>query len=245
MMLKKKNSKIKKSIDFTEESVKLLDDYKEINEVSSYSDIVNFLIETFLGLNKNVKKTLWRASDLELKDFTRKLNNELPYEREENRKIENQYMKLIRFFNDGKEVEVDQRMKRIDIEDGYVIFPDDWLVVYNHNPINSKYAGVVEVKNGTEYNAPHFLFFSEKPINQLTENDIELIDKECSVIFPKYKDILRDYVPLIFDKEHKPINLDEHITSPIPGYFAIQEYNRSPYSTYPCGAMIFRYKKNE
>ena len=58
----------------------------------------------------------------------------MPYEREENKKIENQYIKLIRFFNDGKEVEMDQRMKRIDIEDGYVIFPDDWLVIYNNNP---------------------------------------------------------------------------------------------------------------
>ena len=63
MILKKRNSKIKKSIDFTDESVRLLDVYKEIHEISSYSDIVNFLVETFLGLNKDVKKTLLRACD--------------------------------------------------------------------------------------------------------------------------------------------------------------------------------------
>lgn len=244
MILKKRNSKIKKSIDFTDESVRLLDVYKEIHEISSYSDIVNFLVETFLGLNKDVKKTLLRACDLELKDFTNTLKNESPYERIENKKIENEYIKLLSFFNDGEELEVDHKIKRIDIEDGYVIFPDDWFVIYNNNPEKSRYVGVVEVKNGTEYNAPHFLFFSEKPINQLTEKDIMILDKECSLKFPKYKEILRDYVPLIFDKENKPINIEEHLASPIPGYFGIKEYDGYTYSSYPCGAMIFRNKKN-
>ncbi len=59
-------------------------------------------------------------------------------------------------------------------------------------------------------------------------------------IFPEYENILKDHIPLRFDENHKPINIKEHLKSPIPGYFAIFDYERDNDYSYPFGAMIFR-----
>lgn len=240
-MLKKKESKTKKSIDFTNESINLLEEYKTVYGMASYNEIINRLIETFIGLSPKIKKELAITCSSELRELDQSTMNELPYERLENQKIESQYNKLLYFFNEGQHITVQDAMQRIEIKDGYVICPNEWIVVCPQNAKSSRYVGVVEVKNGQDYGAPHFIFFSEKPINQMTDIDTNIIDEECCLKFPNYRKILKDNIPLKFDVNRKPINIKEHLSSPIPGYFTIPDYERNSYSSYPFGAMVFRY----
>lgn len=156
--------------------------------------------------------------------------------------IMRQYKELNEFFTDetsGNEYEYDSFMKRIEIEDGYVIIPDEWLVLCEDKAKNCRYVGVIEFKNGFKYNAPHIIFFSDKPIKKLTNQDEKNLHKLICFEFPKYKYIFDKYIPLVFGKDKKALNMDEHLKSPIPGAFGINEYGET--DVYPFGAMIFRY----
>ncbi|MGC5816111.1 hypothetical protein [Clostridium perfringens] len=129
-------------------------------------------------------------------------------------------------------------MKKIEIQNGYVIFPEDWIILNEYHAKNCEYARVIEVKNGTKYNSPHFLFFSTKPINELTNNDTKKLDEKCINMFSNYKKILNEYIPLKYDENGEMLNGNEHISGPIPGYFAILDYGLD-ISYYPLGAMVF------
>ncbi|GAA0106722.1 hypothetical protein UT300013_33460 [Paraclostridium sordellii] len=245
-MFNKKNDKVKKSIDFTKENMDLLDKYKSVYGFSSNNEIINYLINTFLDLEPGIKKSLGEFCNLEYKNLNDELINVEPFERIEKQNFQEQYKNLVRFFTNGNEPLTknldNNSMKRIEIEDGYVIIPDDWIVLNENEAKDCRYVGVVEVKNGSDYDAPHFIFFSRNPINELTDIDTDNIDKECCFKFPKYSEILEKKVHLRFDKNRKPINLDEHLKSPIPGYFGIQDQGNGNF--YPFGAMIFRYNNN-
>ena len=62
-------------------------------------------------------------------------------------------------------------MKTILLKNGYVQYPDEWVAVKNMDPIQCDYCGVVEVRNGNKYKCPHFVFFLDKPILKITDED--------------------------------------------------------------------------
>lgn len=237
-MFLKKEDKIKKSIDFTIDNIKLLNHYKmELN--LSHNEIVNSLIHILLGLDDSIKKKLTHTCLSEI-NLLEQPTPRGAYEQLRNNEIKEQYQHLIHFLNYGKELPVENCMKKIAIQDGYVIFPDDWVVLNISESSISNYVIVVEVKNGSEYNAPKFIYFTQKAPGTLTDYDCDLIDAECIMKFPAYQRILDDHISLMFDKNHNPINLKEANESPTPGYFFIQEYKKSSYNSYPYGAMIIR-----
>lgn len=141
--------------------------------------------------------------------------------------------------NKIKEASNDSKMKRIEISDGYVIVPDDWVILDENTAKGKYYVGVVQIKNGYKYDAPHFLFFSDIPISKLSENDINIIDDKCCKKWSKYKQILSDYTNPEYDKDRNIINLKKYSECPIPEYFNIPDSD-DLYNNFPCGAKVYR-----
>ena len=129
-------------------------------------------------------------------------------------------------------------MKTVKTNDGYVSIPDEWIVITNQSPQDSQYVGVVEIRGGDAYNAPHFIFFSSTPIYDLTNEDKNLIINCCTNAYPRLENILAEHIPLQFDENKKITNGASWQRSPLAGCFDIPEFGTR--DSYPYGAMIIR-----
>lgn len=129
-------------------------------------------------------------------------------------------------------------MNKMKIMNGYVVFPANWIVLNYQQPNNACYAGVVEVRNGIKYNIPHFIFFSKKPIFELTAEEVNLIIECCIIKYPHLSDVLSLYVPRIYDENNQIINELEWYQSPEACCFEIPDCGTR--DTYVFDAMIVR-----
>lgn len=129
-------------------------------------------------------------------------------------------------------------MKELEINDGYLHIPDEWIIINNRCPQDSHYVGVVEIRNGEAYNAPHFVFFSVKPIIELTAAEESVIIDCCIDTYPALAGILDQHVPLQFHKNGKIMNGVEWLRSPLAGCFVLPECDSI--SSFLYDAMIIR-----
>ena len=242
-------------------SVKVIICIQSLNALKDkYKDIFNVIVNSCKFISS--KKLIEYSGDLRIR-FPKSLHRELAIRAEIEGVSLNQYVvyllskgiglskkeiwvnninEILRNRNKkNKKVNDDSKMKRIEILDGYVTCPKEWVILDENTAKKKYYVGVVEIKNGSKYNAPHFLFFSDIPISQLNENDINLIDNKCYEKWNKYKQVLNDYVKPEYDKNRNITNFKEYSECPVPGYFDIPESDNL-YSSFPCGAKIFRYK---
>ena len=97
-MIDKKDEKVKKSIDFTSKNIKKLDKSKDIYKFSSNSEVVNSLINLFLGLEPSVKNSLATICKSEYERLNIESINSEPFEWIEKQKIQKQYRDLMEFF---------------------------------------------------------------------------------------------------------------------------------------------------
>lgn len=235
----KKPDKKKISIDFTEENYKIITEFaKKFNE--SNSSIVNYLISHFLPLDQTAKRMLARACMDSMEKEKQQFSSLGEYAKEEAHKRIKMYEDLILFFTEGKGyvLGVENAMRKIEILDGYVIFPNDWILIENQKPKDSRYVGVVEVKNGEEYNMPHFVFFSSNPIAERTNIEEEDILVGCQFAHPEFGKIKAMQVEPVYDENKIMINAELWKRSPLIGMFSIPTYGKD--TLFPQGAMIVK-----
>ena len=136
-----KQSKKKVSIDFTEEAYQLLSENAQRIGISN-STLINFLVETFLAMD-DIEKKQWIQFCFErlreMNDTVASSDFEI---QERKRKIE-QYSNIINFFAEQDKTKVFENMNKIEMAKGYVIYPDDWIVLDYQKPEWCEYAGVV------------------------------------------------------------------------------------------------------
>ena len=240
----KKEIKKKVSIDFDELVLDMLIAYRNQVNAPSNSAVVNFILDTVLDLSDEVKGILVKCCIDKIHELQSNLIVFDEFGRNKAKYEQLQYKKLIRFFSDGKDLEPDEipNMRRINIMDGYVIFPENWIVTKYENAKSCQYAGVIETKNGSKYNIPHFIVFSSKPISEITKEDSDKIFLCCCQEYPEFQEILKKDIPIQYDEFHKIINGKEWLEAPHPAIFPIKEYRDADYD-YPYGAMIIKNKK--
>lgn len=98
----------------------------------------------------------------------------------------------------------------------------DWVVVNPDQEHQASYACVISVRNAPQ-GFPHFLYFASKAINQLSREELDLIDEQIVRVFPAYQKVLAKKVEPII-KGGRCINAEAHLKSPYPGYFNLSAW---------------------
>ncbi len=213
-----KSKKFKKSVDFEESSIKLIDQYikekeKIYNVKFSCSYVINDLINKFILTDKSMKFALINVCMNEIEKLNREVIDVNSYSGIERNKLKEHYIDLIKFYSDDEIIEPNE-MKKVEIYNGYVQFPKEWGIINEYIAIDSKYVGVIEATI-TQDLIYHFIYFCNKPIEHL--NNIEKIEFEKVCI----KKI-----------QNKKIVSLKH--------YKIPEYDKNNLY-YPFGAVIVRY----
>ena len=212
-----KNNRFKKSIDFEESSVRLIELYKQEKEKIyktkiAYSYIINELINKFIFMNRDVKLALLNTCKEELEKLNKEVIDINSYSGIKKDEIKKQYIELINFFADEEVLEVGD-LRKIEIVNGYVQFPKEWIVLNEGMAVRSKYVGVIEATISTEL-VYRFIYFYNKPIDYMKNTEREELEEDC------FKEI-----------EEKKIEKFEHYK--IPDYDKDNIY-------YPFGAVVIR-----
>ena len=141
-------------------------------------------------------------------------------------------------------------MKIISLAVGYALIPDrpDWITL-NNPTIDSKYVGVVEVRNprdgSKDYQAKHYVVFSNDSIYSINSFN-EILDKICS-IDPDFRKIRNDVIEPKYNDPHNHCiatmaNMEAWLASPQIGLFLLEAVTASEYnpSAYPYGCALIR-----
>ena len=162
------------------------------------------------------------------------------------------YSKLAEFLNkESYEKSLDESFKndipagmmRVDMENGYLICPDNWVVYEfeGNKPENCQYAHVVEVRNGSKYNLPHVVWFSNTKDSALTGDTLEELYASLNEVDPNFENAYEDRVEPTFDSMGNVTNSEKYLNAPTYGCFPIKDYDPDdPKVNYPLGAMVKR-----
>lgn len=236
------NTEVKKkiSIDFSpanhEKLVKFVENYPGI---TSSSAAINYLVTVFADLPTQIRDTLAKACHDAIKEEEALFSGRGSFEKEEATRRMGLYREIILFVTQQQGYTTREKiMNKIEIKNGHAIIPEDWIVVKNINPLSCEHVGVIEVRNGEKYNAPHIVFFSYKPINQLSDAERDDIIEKCICHYPKLGKLKAMQIEPVFDKDRNIINAEQYMAAPAIGLFAIPIYGTM--TAFPEGAMIVR-----
>lgn len=113
-------------------------------------------------------------------------------------------------------------MKKIELINGYVEFPERWVAVKNENPSECTNCGVLSVRNGLKYGIPSFLFFLKgKTINEMTDEDEKKVFDACVEVFPEFSLVLSSQVDPKYGSDGSFLNLEQWDEAPTIGWFHV------------------------
>ena len=233
------------SVDVSGENKKYLDELTD-NLGMKYGPSINLIISVFAGMPKDIKATILGFCEEKYRELTsyQKVADEMEKAELENKK--EWYLTIARLMNKGRDIVIkhEDAMRKIEIKNGYLIIPADWIIL---NPEQAKYcmyAGVLECRNSARYGIPHFVFFSDtKYACDYDALLYEHIQEMCTKAWPDYKALVLDrQVKLIMDPDRpgQYLNAQDFMEAPTIGHFHISE--SSECDNPPCGAVIVRTK---
>lgn len=218
----------KLTIDLLEKNREILEKIKAENR-SPYGATINGLIDTFCTIPNSVKKELLTYIKPKIRNLYREMDGASEFSFKELSEKAQAYMDIATFLNDGNplsmnEIDNTTTMVRYPMLDGYLICPDNWIIVNPDEAERSTYAFVIECRNAGEYKIPHLLVF----INRKSSYDYSDLEKkvflsECCKVYPRFSDILALQVDPIDDPDHPgcTLNAKEWLEAPNIGYFDI------------------------
>ena len=138
--MKKTISTNRLTIDLTNKSKKILENLK-LNLSMPFGTIVNNIISTFCDIPEDMKTDLIQYCKLQINDLSNRMEGAAPLEFENLSRKRKKYINIITFLNKGVSVDIDldirqkeNKMKKIMIKDGYILYPEDWILI---NPEDS------------------------------------------------------------------------------------------------------------
>lgn len=240
------------SLDVSGENKTVLDEITRVNN-EKYGPTVNNIIRTLCLMPDNVKNAIQRTC---LFEYDR-LKNELSqttdeYQRSKCEEEKECYAAILKLTNKGRYDLPDEnrpatnpKMKSIELVNGYLIIPSDWIIVNPESSNKYRYAAVLECRNSKEYGVPHFVYLtdyksSENYTKEMEQDFYDCCEKEWPE-FSKIKE-LSDKNQLIPnpEKPNQYLNLEAYLKAPLIGIFAIPEQGERTGNNYPYDAKIVR-----
>lgn len=248
--MKKTISTNRLTIDLTDENKSILEKLKLVLQ-KPFGQIVNQTISTVCDAPKNVKEETLNFYKRQIKTLYKQMDNTSPFELQALSEKAQAYINLAMLMNDGKYISIDEIKKepdmvRYEIEGGYVICPENWIVINPEMARQCYYAGVVECRRA-DYNMPHFLFFTNKHRHDYDGALYKEVNEACCKAWPKFHEILAKQVKPIDDADGHQLNYKEWDEAPTLGYFALYEQGDPrlpPDFKFPMGAMIVHTESN-
>ena len=122
-----KNNRFKKSIDFEESSVRLMELYRQEKQKMyktkiPYSYIINELVNKFIFMDKSIKLALLNTCEEELENLDKEIIDINSYSGMKKYERKKHYIELIKFFADEEIIveECKEEMKKDGIEIGHI-----------------------------------------------------------------------------------------------------------------------------
>jgi hypothetical protein len=238
------------SLDVSGDNKKTLDNLTA-NYMLKYGPMINKIIGTFCRMPDSIKKVIAKACLTEYKKLTVALEKTPDgFHRQPLEQERESYLDILKLINDGiyvvpDEDSADNTMKKVKLADGYLIVPNDWIVVNPERAETCRYAAVLECRNSAKYDIPHFIYLNNyKRGNQYTNDMKEQFYSLCRKIWPRFSEIEE------LNKKNQPVpdpdnegyylNLEAYMNAPIIGLFSIDEQGDNLTGKYPYGAMIVR-----
>lgn len=263
--------KTRLSIDIDNPIYKDLSDYVN-QENSRWTDpsnltkgfVINDAVKNLVSINDKTSKELYdfcvrqarihedNAHQVNASQFSEGSNTDTHFFQDEELEIANQFRNLAHMYNHYSTFQPDtdsriKDMKRINIKDGYVVFPKDWVILNWGNPNTSENVFVIEVVDlKNQYKMPHFIFFDESM--KTVEAQKKMIFKKAAEAYPKFGEILKMEVEPIYGEEdergiRKVLNYEEYMNAPKSLIFQIADAGNELIQNYPYNAKIFREKQ--
>lgn len=237
------------SLNVSGENKKTLDNLT-YNYGMKYGPMINKIIGSFCRMPNSIKKVIEHACLTELQNLNAELE-QIPdgFHRQSLKEERDSYLEILKLINDGiykisDENQEENGMKKIKLLDGYLIIPNDWIVVNPEKAEDCRYAAVLECRNSEKYDIPHFIYLNNcKYGNQYTPEMEEEFFSLCRKNWPRFSEIeeLDRKNQLVPDPDNKFrfLNADAYLSAPIIGIFHIYEQGDN-IASYPYGAMIVR-----
>ena len=241
----------KLSINLTADNRRTLDKIKD-KWGWNFGYTINYLINTLGKIPYNTKEFLLSSIKTKLADIQLKMRYADGFELDQYQKEYDAYHAIATLFNNGQKIQCDSQkerdnMQKITLKEGYLICPSDWVIINPEEAPNALWANVIECRNHTRYNIPHFVYFITD-LNDYKNNNKTFekkIHQKCERIYPRFKDILKQQVNddlKINDPDYNK-KLIEWENAPTIGHFPIYVQNddtTEPGYKPPFGAKIIR-----
>lgn len=243
----------KLSIDLTDNNFQILQKLKRNSKIP-YGQAINDLITTFADTPEKVRKEILQVIIQRLRLIRQQIDTTGRYEAESLAMEYAAYMDVARIFNEWKYLDesvLDPKptMKKIKLKDGYLICPENWILLNQDDCNSCSYAAAVEIHNAT---LPYFIWINNyEKADEYTEQDCSTVQKLCEEAYPDFKKMVSDkMIDPIPDPDHPGnyLNLNEWLAAPSIGIYSIYVDGDEAYgSDYdpPFGTKIIRNNERE
>lgn len=244
------------SIDLEFENEKYLNFLKQKKGIQT-GKCINELLSFFA--NKEEVSSLQSAKDdlllyckFKLKKLYSKLDNCEPCEERDIHNNIMAYSTIAKYLNDGSDLTQHdllelQSMKKIELFDGYILVPNDFIFLNIDDAKNCRNAIIIECQNSKKYNIPVFMFFTNfSSIDELKKSDYQFIQEKCIKEYEGFSWILTNQITPVHDPDNPMflLNQDEWSSAPNIGYFFVLANNdpllKNPYLKNPYEIQLFR-----
>ncbi len=229
----KRKGKIQ-SINFGDAAYSVLTDAVQ-RTGANYSALINLLICDVLGADEEVKQEMATHAYQKALELKAEASQTAGFHKKPLIERSEQYMDLVNLLTLGRgvTVPVNENMQRIDLRDGYLLCPDDWIWLEVCDPSVSTDAIVIEFLNAEKHNLPHFVFALD---GDLTDEIQKAALAAAADKSKDYKKLSLMYQDPRFSGDGRMLNAKEYNEQPVPGFFKVERLGTS--DNYPYGAMI-------
>ena len=142
----------------------------------------------------------------------------------------------------NKKIESNTLLTNISIANGNSVdVPRAWIQLAPQLAKDCSYVGAIEIKNSGLAETPHFVFFSDKQVYELNDEEKEALLLLAQSEWASLADVLGRRVKLKYGPDGGILNYAEYLRSPMVGFFPIPESSEvNSLNPAPYGAVIHR-----